>query len=134
MDNLTKNPGLQHIAEEILLNLNYFDILKCSQVNESWKTILDKPHFWLQKHAQKPTFKNKSAWKKLVQLTSQTDLEKKLTQDLSKFYFSPINFCPIHWLMDNSGEDSRCADIIKELAPLMVDVDKKFLNFWNISY
>ena len=73
MDNLTKNPGLTHIAEVIFLNLNYSHILECSQVHESWKKILNRPNFWLQKCAQNPEFKNKSAWKKLIQLTSPTD-------------------------------------------------------------
>ena len=127
MDTLTKNPGLQHIAEEIFLNLSLSDILKCSRVNESWKTILDKPHFWIQKRAQDPKFKNKSAWKKLVQLTSQTCLEKKLTLDLKYDYDNICSkYCPIFWLLNNCGEDSICADIIKKLAPLMENFNNEY--------
>ena len=56
-----------------------------------------------------------------------------MTQDLKNnrlyFYYYSADYCPIFWLLRNCGvgEGSICADIIKELAPLMVDVDKKFL-------
>ena len=49
MDGLTKNPGLQYVAEEIFLNLNLDTIEKCMQVNESWRKILINPSFWLRK-------------------------------------------------------------------------------------
>ena len=141
MDNLTKNPGLIYIAEEIFLNLNYSQILKCSEVNEFWKKIQNRPHFWLQKCAQNPEFKNKSAWKKLIQLTSPTDqtkedniyhkytvLEKNLTSYLKyksiSFFTIYHSNCPIFWLLNNYGEDPMWAEIIQKLIPLVEIINK----------
>ena len=160
MDNLTKNPGLILIAEEISLNLNYSQILKCSEVNEFWKKIQNRPHFWLQKCAQNPEFKNKSAWKKLIQLASPTDhtkedniyhkytgLEKKLTSCLKwsvdikpkVSYFTrkeiTIYNCPILWFLQNCGEDSMCAEIIQKLVPLVEIINKNphFVDMKHLS-
>ena len=150
MDNLTKNPGLTHIVEVIFLNLNYSHILECSQVHESWKKIQNRPNFWLQKCTQNPEFKNKSAWKKLIQLTSPTDhtkedniyhkytlLEKKLTSFLkwsvdtkyiSISFFTrkeiTIHNCPILWFLQNCGDDSMSAKIIQKLVPLVENLNK----------
>ena len=149
MDNLTQNPGLTHIAEVIFLNLNYSHILECSHVHESWKKIQNRPNFWLQKCAQNPEFKNKSAWKKLIQLASPTDhtkedniyhkytgLEKKLTSCLKwsvdikpkVSYFTrkeiTIYNCPILWILQNCGEDSMSAEIIQKLVPLVENLNK----------
>ena len=45
MENLTNNPGLQHIAEDIFLNLTSDNIEKCQEVDESWKSMLKDPLF-----------------------------------------------------------------------------------------
>ena len=41
MDLITKNPGLQHVAE----NIYHFNLLKCQNVNTEWKKILESPYF-----------------------------------------------------------------------------------------
>ena len=48
MENLTNNPGLQHIAEEIFWNLDNESLANCVKVNRVWKKILN-PSFWLKK-------------------------------------------------------------------------------------
>ena len=152
MDNLTQNPGLTHIAEVIFLNLNYSHILECSHVHESWKKIQNRPNFWLQKCAQNPEFKNKSAWKKLIQLTSPTDqtkedniyhkytvLEKNLTSYLKYKSFSFFTIyhsnCPIFWLLKNYGEDPMWAEIIQKLVPLVEIINKNphFVDMKHLS-
>ena len=45
MDNFTNNPGFQHIAEEIFLNLNMDAIQNCKKVNQYWNHILNQPSF-----------------------------------------------------------------------------------------
>ena len=49
MDFITKNPGLHHIVEETFMNLDYENLLKCQEVNEHWKKVLDNPWFWMKK-------------------------------------------------------------------------------------
>ena len=49
LEKIINSPGLQHIAEEIILNLDYNDIRTCKLVNSSCKDIVNKPMFWLKK-------------------------------------------------------------------------------------
>ena len=68
MDLITKNPGLQHIIEETFMNLDHENLLKCQQVNLSWKIILKNPTFWLKKCVQKGLSKeDQLEWYKLIQ-------------------------------------------------------------------
>ena len=115
MDNLTKNPGLQHVAEAIFLNLDYFNLATCAVVNEDWKKIQENPTFWFQKCKQSPKFLNAFAWKKLIQLTNRnSDFEEKLTPHLRYLYLNLSHamfmteeeFCPIFWLIRNCGDPS----------------------------
>ena len=41
MENVINNPGLQHLAENIFLNLSYEDLKKCRMINQSASQILD---------------------------------------------------------------------------------------------
>ena len=49
MDLATKNPGLQHIAEDIFNILDKESLLDCRLVNKSWMEIMNKHIFWLKK-------------------------------------------------------------------------------------
>ena len=50
MNEIIKNPGLRHIAEDIFRCLDKKqDLLNCRLVNNSWKEIVDQPIFWLKK-------------------------------------------------------------------------------------
>ena len=86
MENLTNAPGLQHVAEEIFLNLKSADLEKCIHVNESWRSIIMKPSFWFRKCAQVEEFlenhKNAIAWAKTFKMTNQTIFEENLTHHL----------------------------------------------------
>ena len=74
MELLTNNPGLQHVAEEIFLNLNSKDLQKCTYVNERWKNIINNPSFYLKKCIQFGIFnKYASEWKKAVQFTENRE-------------------------------------------------------------
>ena len=52
MENIINNPGLQHLTEKILWNLNYEDMEACGLINRSCKQILEDPFFWLGKFIQ----------------------------------------------------------------------------------
>ena len=49
MDAITKNPGFQHISEDISKLLDKESLMNCRLVNSSWKKILDEPNIWLKK-------------------------------------------------------------------------------------
>ena len=60
MDIITNSNGLWHIAERIFMHFDYESILKCENVNENWRQIvnatnspktslvLKKPWFWVR--------------------------------------------------------------------------------------
>ena len=48
MENVINNPGLQHLEENIFLNLNYEDLKKCQFINQSTKDIWKYPMFWIK--------------------------------------------------------------------------------------
>ena len=77
-ENIVNNPGLQHLAEAIFSNLNFNDLLACQLVNQSSRSILDNPMFWLKKFVQKGISKqNEMDWSKAIQLTKKTNYYEK---------------------------------------------------------
>ena len=74
MENIITNPGLQHLAEKILWNLDVGHLKICGLINQSCQQILDNPMFWLRKfeHLSKA---NQTDWIKVIQ--SETNSEKK---------------------------------------------------------
>ena len=76
MEKIIKNPGLQHLAENIFLNLNYADLKKCQLINQSAGQILDNPVFWITKLMQEGLSReNQRDWIKTIQ--SEANAEKK---------------------------------------------------------
>ena len=122
MEKLTNNPGLQHVAEEIFLNLTSNEIEMCMEVNKKWRAILKNPYFWLHKCSlQNETIRNdKKAWGKAIQLKKPRHLEEDLIHHLKQICidqekpFSASNIqqnFPIFWAARIGN-----ADFIKELA------------------
>ena len=69
MEKIIKNPGLQHLAEDIFLNLNYSDLNKCQLINQSTNQILDNPMFWIRELIKKGLSKeNQDDWIEAIQL------------------------------------------------------------------
>ena len=84
MDLITNSPGLQHLAEYIFKNLNYMDLEKCAQVNDSWKNICENPYFLLSFCIHNGHLEaNKIAWQqnilKVMKNADQKNLEKLIT-------------------------------------------------------
>ena len=89
---LTKNPELQHLAEDVFFNLNHEDFEEYMEVDESWKKIIYNPSFLLRKCIQLGYFeKTKSAWKTTVQLTKSRDEEF-----LTEHFFDVLNMETFH--------------------------------------
>ena len=50
MENIITNPGLQHLVENIFLDLNYENLKKCQLINhQATNQLLENPMFWIKK-------------------------------------------------------------------------------------
>ena len=49
MEEIVRNPGLQHIIEKSLTLLNIWDIASVKLVNQDFRKIVDCPRFYLMK-------------------------------------------------------------------------------------
>ena len=79
LENFMETPGLQHLATNIFLNLNYKDLKACQHVNQSSNSLLQNPRFWIKKFVQKGLSKsNEMDWLKAIQLTKDTDFAKNI--------------------------------------------------------
>ena len=61
MEKISKNPGLQHLAEKVFWNLVVEDLRICAQINQSCQQILKNPIFWLRKFKHL-SMENKKDW------------------------------------------------------------------------
>ena len=90
MEIFTKNPGLQHIAEDIFNILDKKSLIDCRLVNKSWRTIITWPIFWLRK--SKSTMpENSKTWKILVDQIEDCQIEEEFVNILIKnFKLTPM--------------------------------------------
>ena len=85
MERILKNPGLQHLAENLFWNLNYEELENCRLINESSRHILDNPMFWIKKFIRRGlSKKNQADWTQAIQVTKDTDLAPKILLYLKK--------------------------------------------------
>ena len=125
MEIIVNNPGLQHLAENILLNLDHHDLEICQGVNTSFKKILDNPRFWLRKFIRRgQSKKNQSDWINAIQITKDTELEKPLISFLKKCSKNPrvidppcyideeflATFNELRYLADKANDDQSIDD------------------------
>ena len=60
IDKIIKNPGLQHVSEDIFQLMDKKSLMNCRLVNRSWKNVMDQPNFWFKKlkEDEKDLFEN----------------------------------------------------------------------------
>ena len=76
MEKFLNKPGLQHLAENIFLNLSPADLKKCQIINQFASQILDNPMFWIKKLIRNGlSEEHQNEWIKAIQ--SETNFEKK---------------------------------------------------------
>ena len=74
MEAFINNPGLQHLAEKVFLNLDVEDLKICAQINQLCKQILEDPMLWLKKF-RNLSRKNQKDW--IIVLKSVKCAEKR---------------------------------------------------------
>ena len=84
MENIIQNPGLQHITEMILLNLDLEDLQTCQLLNKTCWDIVGNPMFWLKKLRGRLSEKSHNDWTKAIQLTRNTNIEANVKLYLQK--------------------------------------------------
>ena len=85
MEVILSNPGFQHIAENVFLNLNYEKLETCRLVNVFCKDILDNPMFWLKKFIRRGlSKKNQIDWMAAIQITPHWNLETSILNYLKQ--------------------------------------------------
>ena len=108
LEEIINSPGLQHIAEEIILNLDYYDIMTCKLVNNSCKDIVNKPMFWLKKWKSRGLSKeNYKDWVNAIQIANNRTtkwsrngtLEKKI-QDYIEMIIKIGHFVDVPCFID----------------------------------
>ena len=74
---IMNTPGLQHLAEEIFLNLNSKALENCQQINQSSSKLLENPLFWMKKLVRRGlSKKNEEEWMKVIKLVKNSEKEK----------------------------------------------------------
>ena len=131
MESIINNPGLQHLAERIFLNLDTEHLNICRLINQSCKQILENPFFWLKKF-KNLSKENQKDWIKILKEVKNSEKInaiisymqwnlKKETVDL-QCYTSPVVQDDLRKMIRESCEKHESSDenteIVKILAPL----------------
>ena len=113
LENFINNPGLQHLAERIFVNLNYQDLKDCRLINKSSKIILENPMFWLKKFIQRGISKqDQTDWINAIHLTRDTNFKTNILWYLKRSFKNERVFnLPCYINEDNLRE---AADVISE--------------------
>ena len=86
MEDIVKNPGLQHIIEKSFKLLNIWDISSVISVNQDFRKIVDCPRFYLMKLSQQENVPMDliQKWQKLIPELNDEDVEEDLKLELFK--------------------------------------------------
>ena len=128
MDLITRSQGLRHIAEQIFLNLDKNDLLRCQEVNEYWASILRDPWLWYRKKIQntKLTQEHQKEWMNSCERLSTLNLTKDITSGLNFIYerleksgtLNGTYWSAVSKHSSLFSTQKRCTEIVKILAPL----------------
>ena len=127
IDKIINNPGLQHITEEIFINLDFNDIIACQLINKSCKVILNNPMFWLKKWRLRGGLskKNETVWIKAIQKTRNTNMAQNV--DL---YFKKIIKLKNHIMDVQCYIDSI---VIENFSDIMEDINNDIADVIRIG-
>ena len=113
LENFINNPGLQHLAKKILLNLDYQTLELCKSVNDTFQQFLNATMndsmFWLKRFIQKGlSKKNQEDWLEAIQMTRDANIEKYIV-----------------WTLELSSKNGRLVDL---------DVFHHMISDYKIKY
>ena len=84
--NLINSPGLNHLAENIFLNLDNQVLETCRNVNTTFQQFLDDPMFWVKRFIQRGlSKKNQDDWTEAIQMTRDGKVEPDLERNILLF-------------------------------------------------
>ena len=122
MEDILRNPGLQHIIEKSLKLLRNEDIASFRLLNQDCKNIVDCPGFYLKKlsHQENVPKDLIQEWKKLIQKLDDEDIEDDLILELFKMNCQSLSKYPLQLAYDLSDEKKR-----RELAMFIIENSDK---------
>ena len=101
---MTKNPAFYPLVEKMFGYLDKKNLDNCRLVSKSWKTVLDRPLFWLKKIEDKYGKDKELAylfrvgevtkcWKKLIEKQIDPDIRSLITLSLINIYRTEEQNC-----------------------------------------
>ena len=135
MEFIILNPGLQHITEMILMNLDFEDLQTCQLLNKSCiNDVLSNTMFWLKKWREQRGLSNENYcnWVKAIQLTKNTNVEANVKWYLEKVikngYVVDVP-CFIDSDAVKKSSEFTFQRALKENVPCFIDSVKKSFDF-----
>ena len=130
IEKIINTPGLQHIGEKILLNLDFKNIMVFQSTNNSCKEFVDNPMFWLKKWRLRGlSTKSQGDWIKAIQMTRGTKVEANIDLYIKKSVKFNYHFMDVPCYIDAS---------VVESFSQFIDTSKndKQIHFlqWNIEH
>ena len=120
MEKIINNPGLQHLAEKVFLNLDVEDLKICGQINQYCKEILIDPMFWLRRFGGLSKESQKD-WIKIIKLVKNSNYENVIVSYL-KWYLKKeveVEDLPYFWFTKfRSLTKENLKDWIKVIKPV----------------
>ena len=142
MDLITKTPGLQYIAEQIFINLDFYSIWQCRKVNDHWWNIIMKPLFWFNKMKTSTmlSHEHQEEWIRFCEKLSKLNITQDMTPPL-KYIFgeldNSVTLNATYWCTIMSIRNDMIpgyADIIRIMAPLIDNPNAPGENGWTPIY
>ena len=137
MENLLRNPGLQHIVEKFLKVLGHVDIASFRLLNQNCKHIVDYPEFYLMKlsHQENVPKDLIKEWRHLILKLNDEEIRHDLMLELFKMTCRSLSKYPLQLAYDLSDEKRRLdlAKFIIENSPMANYVKAKKGYVGNLS-
>ena len=109
MEDIVRNPGLQHIIEKSLTLLNIKEIASVKSVSQDFRKIVNCPRFYLMKLCQQAIVSKDliQKWKKLIPKLNDEDVEEDLKCELLKMNYLKNPKHPLQLAYDLSDEKNK---------------------------
>ena len=109
MEDLLRNPGLQHIVEKSLKVLGHMDIASFRLLNQNSKNFVDYPGFYLKKlsHLENVPKDLIQEWRHLILKLNDEEIRDDLMLELFKMTCRSLSKYPLQLAYDLSDEKRR---------------------------